>query len=87
MKVYESLCWIWDDYEASDYDIKNIGLYSTIELAKESIEKTYIDRISSTDEIITLNEMQKTREDDVFNLFVKSKRYEFRFRIIEREVI
>jgi hypothetical protein len=87
MKVYESLCWIWDDYEASVNNIYNSGLYSTIELAKESIEKTYKDRISSPDEIIAVNEIQKTREEDVFNLFVRSKRYEFRFRIIEREVI
>jgi hypothetical protein len=86
MKVYESLCWIWDDYEASANNIHNSGLYSTIELAKESIEKTYRDRISSPDEIIIVNEIQKNREEDIFNLFVRSKRYEFRFRIIEREV-
>ncbi len=87
MKVYEPLCWIWDDYSASTIDIKEMGLYSTIELAKEKIDVFYKEKLSPSEKILKLNEGIKFNIDDKYNLSVVTNKYEFHFRVIERELI
>ena len=87
MKVYEPLCWIWDNYSASTIDIEEMGLYSTIELAKEKIDSFYKERLLPSEKILKLKEGMKVKADDKYNLSVVTKKYEFHFRVIERELI
>jgi len=87
MKVYEPLCWIWDDYSASTIDVKEMGLYSTIELAKEKIESFYKEMMSPSEKVLRLNEDIKVQNEDRYNLSVFTNKYEFHFRVIERELI
>ena len=86
MKVYEPLCWIWDNYSASTIDIEEMGLYSTIELAKEKIDSFYKERLLPSEKILKLKEGMKVKADDKYNLSVVTKKYEFHFRVIEREL-
>lgn len=87
MKVYEPLCWIWDDYSASTVNVKDMGLYSTMNLAKERIEAFYKEYISNPEEVLKITEGTKFRDDDKYNLSVMTKKYEFYFRIIERDLV
>ena len=87
MKVYEPLCWIWDNYSASTIDIEEMGLDSTIELAVEKIDSFYKERLLPSEKILKLNEGIKVKADDKYNLSVVTKKYEFHFRVIERELI
>lgn len=87
MKVYEPLCWIWDDYSASTIDVKEMGLYSTIELAKEKIESFYKEMMSPSEKVLSLNEDIRVQDEDRYNLSVFTNKYEFHFRVIERELI
>ena len=86
MKVYEPLCWIWDNYSASTIDIEEMGLYSTIELAKEKRDSFYKERLLPSEKILKLKEGMKVKADDKYNLSVVTKKYEFHFRVIEREL-
>jgi hypothetical protein len=86
MKVYEPLCWIWDNYSASTIDIEEMGLYSTIELAVEKIDSFYKERLLPSEKILKLKEGMKVKADDKYNLSVVTKKYEFHFRVIEREL-
>lgn len=87
MKVYEPLCWIWDNHSASTINIKEIGLYSTLELAKDKIDVFYKEMLSPSEKILSLNEDTKVKNDDKYNLSVFTNRYEFHFRVVERELI
>lgn len=87
MKVYEPLCWIWDNYSASTTNIKEIGLYSTIELAKDKIDIFYKEMLSPSEKILKLDEDINIKDEDKYNLSVFTDRYEFHFRVIERELV
>lgn len=87
MKVYEPSCWIWDDVKADTDSVKNMGLFFNIDSAKDSLEKIYQEKISGDNPIVRVEESKEIKDREVYRLIITTKKYEFNFKIMERDVI
>lgn len=87
MKVYEPSCWIWDDIKADTDSVENMGLFFNIDSAKDSLEKIYQEKISGDNPIVRVEESKEIKDKEVYRLIIITKKYEFNFKIMERDVI